>query len=225
MKLKFLPYILLLLTSYVLFSCADDGLYSDGGEREPVTLRLKVQLPVVSVMTRSDISGDIDRRVEKLWIGVYQADGEGLLTGSATLSPGKVFDSTHTMEDVDVETFTGRSYIVAVANYDNRYAMDADGKQMSLAEALEKADTWQKFQMLSVMWHSDGRVSTDVPLNPLLMSGHYIDGNHADGSYVQIQPVDIPKTGSLRVPSICAGLSRMYGLMWAITAIILQTSK
>jgi len=197
MKLKFLPYILLLLTSYVLFSCADDGLYSDGGEREPVTLRLKVQLPVVSVMTRSDISGDIDRRVEKLWIGVYQADGEGLLTGSATLSPGKVFDSTHTMEDVDVETFTGRSYIVAVANYDNRYAMDADGKQMSLAEALEKADTWQKFQMLSVMWHSDGRVSTDVPLNPLLMSGHYIDGNHADGSYVQIQPVDIPKTGSL----------------------------
>lgn len=198
MKFNYLPYILLLLTSYVLFSCADDGLYSDGGEREPVTLRLKVQLPVVSVMTRSDISGDIDRRVDKLWIGVYQADGEGLLTGSATLSPGKVFDPTHNMEDVDVETFTGRSYIVAVANYDNRYAMDADGKQMSLAEALEKADTWQKFQMLSVMWQSDdGRVSTDVPLNPLLMSGHYIDGNHADGSYVQIQPVDIPKSGSL----------------------------
>lgn len=151
MKFNYLPYILLLLTSYVLFSCADDGLYSDGGEREPVTLRLKVQLPVVSVMTRSDISGDIDRRVDKLWIGVYQADGEGLLTGSATLSPGKVFDPTHNMEDVDVETFTGRSYIVAVANYDNRYAMDADGKRMSLAEALEKADTWQKFQMLSVM--------------------------------------------------------------------------
>lgn len=197
MKFNYLPYILLLLTSYVLFSCADDGLYSDGGEREPVTLRLKVQLPVVSVMTRSDISGDIDRRVDKLWIGVYQADGEGLLTGSATLSPGKVFDPTHNMEDVGVETFTGRSYIVAVANYDNRYAMDADGKRMSLAEALEKADTWQKFQMLSVMWQSDGRVSTDVPLNPLLMSGHYIDGNHADGSYVQIQPVDIPKSGSL----------------------------
>lgn len=197
MKFNYLPYILLLLTSYVLFSCADDGLYSDGGECEPVTLRLKVQLPVVSVMTRSDISGDIDRRVDKLWIGVYQADGEGLLTGSATLSPGKVFDPTHNMEDVDVETFTGRSYIVAVANYDNLYAMDADGKQMSLAEALEKADTWQKFQMLSVMWQSDGRVSTDVPLNPLLMSGHYIDGNHADGSYVQIQPVDIPKSGSL----------------------------
>lgn len=29
------------------------------------------------------------------------------------------------------------------------------------------------------------------------MSGHYIDGIHADGSYVQIQPVDIPKSGSL----------------------------
>jgi len=177
-------------------SCADEMLGGDGA-RERVRVQVSVDMPSMNVMTRSDISEGLDRRVESLWIAVYKADGSGERTGLVEVADPQEADHNSHLAEVELDAMTGSSYIVAVANYGNRFAKDADGREFSLDKALEQADTWQKFCGLSAMWSSDGTVTTDVPVNPLLMSGHYMEGTHADGGFVEIEPVSIPRSGVL----------------------------
>lgn len=185
-----IPLAMLLLTA----SCVDD-LFDRDGEGQPVMLHLKVDLPSMNVMTRSDISEGLDQRVEALWIGVYSAVS-GELTGST------VVDNPESQEhnnpaNVDLEAKTGSSYIVAVANYAGRTVIDKDGNTLSLETALANADTWEKFMGISALRNADGQASADVPVNALLMSGNYMEGTHPDGAYAEIQPVVIPRSGTL----------------------------
>lgn len=198
--LKYISGALLAVAAVILTgltSCVDDTLdFGQGGET--VTLRLKVDLPSMNVITRSDITGGLDQHIESLWIGVYKAVGDGARTGFIEVQDPVSEEHNNSIADVEMRAMTGTSYIVAVANYNNRYATDAHGNEVSLAEALQQADTWKKFHDLSVMWNSEGNILTDVPVNPLLMSGHYIEGSHADGSYTELQPVEIPRSGVLK---------------------------
>lgn len=190
------PVAMAMLLLPLLGACTDD-FFGEDGARERVNLRLKVILPSMNVMTRSDISEGLDQRVESLWIGIYKAGATGERTGSVAVSNPKSESHNDTQADVEIPTLTGDSYIVAVANYENRYAIDDKGNQTTLAQALEDATDWKKFQEISVLLNQSGLVTTDVPVNPLLMSGHYMEGTHPDGSFTEIQPVKINRTGSL----------------------------
>lgn len=185
-----IPLAMLLLTA----SCVDD-LFDRDGEGQPVMLHLKVDLPSMNVMTRSDISEGLDQRVETLWIGVYSA-ASGELTGSTVVDnpDSQVHDKP---AYVDFEAKSGSSYIVGVANYSGRTVIDKDGDIRSLESALANADTWEKFMGISALRNADGQASTDVPVTALLMSGNYMEGTHPDGAYAEIQPVVIPRSGAL----------------------------
>ena len=51
------------------------------------------------------------------------------------------------MESVKIDALTGRSYIVAVANFEGRSAHNGT-EVVSLEQALSDADTWEKFNNL-----------------------------------------------------------------------------
>lgn len=176
--------------------CTDEIEYPDDeGAGRPVTLSVKVSLPEMTRISRSDMAAGLDGRVESLWVGVYNASS-GKLTGSTALKELSASPTHDYPESVKINAETGRSYIVAVANFEGRSAHNGT-EVVSLEQALSAADTWEKFNNLSTMFDTDGDINADVPLNVLLMSGHYIDGTHANGDHTQIEAVTIPATGTL----------------------------
>ena len=183
------------LSAVALSGCKDEIDYPDGGdEGSPVTLTLDVTLPEMTHISRADMAAGLDGRVESLWVGIYNAvSGErtGVYTESGNFSP------THeNMRRISVNTRTGRSYIVAVANYAGRTAYDDNGP-VDFATALANADSWEKFNRLSITFNTNGDINPDSPLNVLLMSGHYIGGTHANGDHTLIEPVQVPSSGTL----------------------------
>lgn len=179
-----------------LAGCTDEIEYPDDeGAGRPVTLSVNVRLPEMTPISRSDMAAGLDGRVESLWIGVYSASSQQR-TGVYS-ETGLNASPTHDYpESVKINAETGRSYIVAVANFEGRSAHNGT-EVVSLEQALSDADTWEKFNNLSTMFDTDGDINADVPLNVLLMSGHYIDGTHANGDHTQIEAVTIPATGEL----------------------------
>lgn len=176
--------------------CTDEIEYPDDeGAGRPVTLSVNVRLPEMTPISRSDMAAGLDGRVESLWIGVYSASSQQR-TGVYS-ETGLNASPTHDYpESVKINAETGRSYIVAVANFEGRSAHNGT-EVVSLEQALSDADTWEKFNNLSTMFDTEGDINADVPLNVLLMSGHYIDGTHANGDHTQIEAVQIPATGTL----------------------------
>lgn len=181
----------------VVFSgCTDEIEYPDDeGAGRPVTLSVNVRLPEMTRISRSDMAAGLDGRVESLWIGVYSASSQKR-TGEYSNKDLNASPTHENMESVKIDALTGRSYIVAVANFEGRSAHNGT-EVVSLEQALSDADTWEKFNNLSTMFDTDGDINADVPLNVLLMSGHYIDGTHANGDHTQIEAVTIPATGTL----------------------------
>lgn len=181
---------------FLLFSggCADEPFMGEG-DRSPVMLELKVDVPGMNVMTRADMLEGLDKRVETLWVGVYNAV-TGKRTGMIAVSDPKTEDHNTTTATVKVEAESGPSYIVAVANYTSLMARDGNG-EVELATALQEADTWQKYNDIAVLSTPEGNINTDLPLSALPMSGHYMAGSHADGSYAEVSRVEIPRDGNL----------------------------
>lgn len=176
--------------------CTDEIEYPDDeGAGRPVTLSVNVSLPEMTPISRSDMAAGLDGRVESLWIGVYNASTQQR-TGMYSEKRLNASPTHENMQPVKIDARTGRSYIVAVANFEGRSAHNGT-EVVSLEQALSDADTWEKFNNLSTMFDTDGDINADVPLNVLLMSGHYIDGTHANGDHTQIEAVTIPATGTL----------------------------
>lgn len=179
-----------------LAGCTDEIEYPDDeGAGRPVTLSVNVSLPEMTRISRSDMAAGLDGRVESLWIGVYNASSQQR-TGVYSETGLNASPTHENMQPVKIDARTGRSYIVAVANFEGRSAHNGT-EVVSLEQALSDADTWEKFNNLSTMFDTDGDINADVPLNVLLMSGHYIDGTHANGDHTQIEAVTIPATGTL----------------------------
>lgn len=197
MKIFSLIYRCLTVAALLAFTaaCADDlSIPAQEGEGTPVSLKVKIALPDMSAMSRSDMIDGLDRHVESLWVGVYNA-ASGERTGFATPTP-EADIATHDPKEIYIPAKTGRSYIVAVANYEGRKVLDTDNNIVDFATALNNADTWEKFIGISAMFDADGNINPDVPVNAVLMSGHYLS-SHANGDYASIEPVSIPDTGSL----------------------------
>ena len=192
---------ILLLLVLLLPACADDPLLNgvDCPEGEEATITLGLSLSDPADVTRGDIAAGLDRQVRSLWIGIYNV-ASGELTTSLVF-PDLNDELNHTFKNISINTLSGKSYIVGVANYNYRYASesgDSSGSE-SIEAALAAADTWEKFLKIAAYFDTRAGINIEAPLNALLMSGSYTEGSHSDGSRTSITPVNI-KPGKSTLP-------------------------
>ena len=187
-------------------ACTDEiNVSFDDEVSRPVTVKVDISLPEMKSVSRADMTEGLDSRVESLWIGIYNANTKE--RSGYVADPNYNLSPTHAAPTkVEIEAKSGPSYIVAVANYAGRKAHDGT-KVDDFATILEDADSWEKFQQISAMFDGDGDINIDVPLGALLMSGHYIVGNHSNGDYKDLEPVSIATNGT--VPSGAVHLRRL----------------
>lgn len=178
----------------LLAACTDERIDTpaDGDCEEglPATVRLSLDIDGAAAVSRDDMPDGLDRAVTSLWLGIYNAT-TGLRTGTISFS-NLNHNDVHVLHDVQIETLSGMSYIVGVANYSHRYAItDNSGDIVSMEQALTQADTYEKFCNISASFDNKGGVNIDAPINALLMSGHYTDDTHTDGRLPAPAPVRI----------------------------------
>lgn len=163
-----------LLAALSLSSCADNTLpapsWSERGK--PATVTLEVAIPVMDDKTRASLDDGSLNMVENLWVRTYSA-----ATGEATskwvvLEPGTT--DTEIPHELVIDTESGESYIVGVANVDNLGATVSDlSDRHPLKELLEKADKWEDFLSIVVASPS-GFGDVYAPAAPLPMAGCYV---------------------------------------------------
>lgn len=180
----------------ILAACTDDRIDTPAGadceEGLPATVRLSLDIDGAAAVSRDDMPEGLDRAVTSLWLGIYNAS-TGLRTGAISFS-NLNHNDVHVLHDVEIETLSGMSYIVGVANYAHRYAItDNSGDIVSMEQALTQADTYEKFRNISASFDNKGGINTDAPLNALLMCGHYTDDTHTDGRLPAPAPVKIAR--------------------------------
>lgn len=188
-----------LLSVMALPSCSDTSLMNPFSKRgEEATVRLRVELPVMDEKTRASLDETSLNMVENLWVRTYSA-----ATGEATskwvvLEPGTT--DTEIPHELVIDTESGSSYIVGVANVDNPGAIVGDISDVRpLRELLEDADTWKDFLSIVVASPSQfGEVY--APATPLPMAGCFtaLPAGAAHPALSEWQsadftPVDIPE--------------------------------
>ena len=207
---RLLPAIMLVMTA-----CNDDidiPATVDGPEGEDTTISLTIQAPEMSHLeSRANMTTSEANSVRSLWVGIYSyatsrstlSDGNnsGLLlqNGQHGFTSGNKSHTRYTLTGIN--TKSGRSYIVAVANPDLNYGytMDANGKlgaKSKLSDLLAQADTWDKFQSIVIEREPFQNAAVlGVPNNsPLPMSGIYVDNEnltHPD-DWTKVEPYQIP---------------------------------
>lgn len=179
-----------------LVSCREDDL-TDGIDftipGEDVTLTVPISLPKMDVQTRADISqNDLDK-VETLWIATFSA-ATGEMTSKTNDSSGKIGWHKITnlsgynepaYQSVDLNTKSGPSYIVAVANVETNYGVKkssfngnqtGDTQQLpteqSLDHLLNEVTKWDQFLDIAVVTPSTHNL-INAPTTPLPMAGAY----------------------------------------------------
>ena len=199
----------------VMTACNDDidmPATVDGPEGEDTTISLTIQAPEMSHLeSRADMTTSEANSVQSLWVGIYSyatrrstlSDGNnsGLLlqNGQHGFTSGNKSHTRYTLTGIN--TKSGRSYIVAVANPDLNYGytMDANGTlgaKSKLSDLLAKADTWEKFRSIVIEREPFQNAAVlGVPNNsPLPMSGIYVDNEnltHPD-DWTKVEPYQIP---------------------------------
>lgn len=168
-----------LLMPLLFGACTDDTLDAPGfgNDGEPATIFLKVEVPGMGEATSRAIMDDDKEtsKVNNLWIGIYNA-----ATGERTYSgffDGLEHTDTHNEHKVGpINTKSGRSYIVAVANSRTNLGVNERGDEpVALYKLLEDADTWDAYRSISVSLTEVGsvdRYTADFP-----MAGIYYDDN------------------------------------------------
>ncbi len=164
---------LALLPALLLSSCQEDEIagydYTRAGEDVIVTV--PVSLPGMDVKSRADLPEWQTDHVESLWIRTYSS-----VTGLATSEWKKLEPDSRDTEverSVTIESKSGPSYIVAVANVENPgVSKDAPETQRPLSELLDEADTWAGFLNIAVVAPSTYE-TVNAPHTPLPMAGAY----------------------------------------------------
>lgn len=202
-----------LLLLSCLFGCNDDFGTDAVPEGERATISLQVDLSGMERLTRSDISSDLENRVNDLWIGVYNVNS-GKRTGSTFITNDKTVDYPEpTTGSVKLDTQSGESYIVAVANCQNNTAINIKGanseEEVNIKEHLDQADTWDKFRSLAVKQNFHDYAVVDAPTaglpQGLVMHGSYRasghSGTHSDDNpeTVIIQPGNQTLSGRIHL--------------------------
>lgn len=200
--IKSLLYSMIFLTSAT--GCQDDIHFSDpaNGIGEPVTVTLKLSLPEMTPQSRADISDEVANEVTDIWVGIFDASGN--LTGHKYQSVNH--NDTHVTHTVSVDTKTGPSHIVAVANVTNNYGVmltdgNADSRaQTTILDLLEQEGlNWDKFLSIANLLPQPGSIET--PNGHIPMCGIYSDDsdpkNHPTDSWEDLynQTVNITSSG------------------------------
>lgn len=177
-------------------ACTEERLWNEGDcpEGQPATLTVRLDPGQRTNYTRGDLQPGQDNIITSLWVAVYNVR-TGARTGVVKLNEThNIPDHTYN-EKLTIPTLSGESYVVAVANYDHRRAQSAvDGDFTSVAEALDAADTWEKYCDIAIFFDDEGTSYIEAPANALVMSGYYVakdDAGHSGMpamSTVDIQP-------------------------------------
>lgn len=208
-----------------LVSCREDDL-TDGIDftipGEDVTLTVPISLPKMDVQTRADISQNNLDKVETLWIATFSA-GTGEMTsktkddtniGWHKIKNPSGYNEPNTQEVV-LNTKSGPSYIVAVANVETNKGVkksDFNGNQagdtqqqpteQSLADLLSAVTTWEGFLDIAVVTPSTHSL-INAPTTPLPMAGAYTNlapssphSTTKEWETENFQPYTIPYTKS-----------------------------
>lgn len=205
-----LEQLLLVVAVAVLFmattsACSDDFPGGKGTcpEGEPAMLTLDLNLGLRNVYSRGELRPNQENEIMNLWVAVYNV-GSGRRTGLVKLDDlGS--HNIHEYKKLTIPTFSGESYVVAVANYSYRKAKTSpESKVISLPEALDAADTWSKFCDISVFFDEKGSSFTEAPANSLVMTGYYTtdDETHKGRpamSTLTIQPGPSSPEGSIHL--------------------------
>ena len=188
-----IQFLLLSVLTVASFAGCTDDLLSEGDscpEGEPASVTIRIDMGDMTPLSRGDMQEGLDRRVTDMWVAVYNV-ASGQRTGEFVIKCDDN-DSEHTFREISLKTLSGLSYIVGVANYGNRYgSVDESGSPIPLLDALESADTWEKYCNLAAAFDVQGNANIETPLNPLVMSGTFTSERHADGSMTENEPVAI----------------------------------
>lgn len=157
---------------------------------KPATVTIKLEFDDMTPITRGDMQSGLDRRVTELWVAVYNIES-GQRTGEFIFNQ-EDSEGEHQLREITLNTLSGKSYIVGVANYSNRYGTTgSSGALIPLSEALKAADTWEKYRNLAAAFDHQGNAYIDTPLNPLVMSGTFTSEKHTDSTMTDNEPLDI----------------------------------
>lgn len=164
-------YILSVLSALMLFSCSDERFaapdFTVSGEESKI--RVNVSVPGLDVKTRASLGDDQINEVSSLWIRTYSSYS-GKATSEWVKSVKNTYD-TEVARSFDIDTKSGYSYVVGVANIDNLGVTKANpDEERPLSELLEDADTWEKFLDIAVVAPSSFNDVNAAPV-PLAMSG------------------------------------------------------
>lgn len=200
------PAIFFGVLALMAVSCQDDipvPDYTRSGE--DVRMKVSLSLPQMDVRTRATIDEIGLNQVNTLWIRTYSAE-----TGEATSKWYKFTPGTTGVEQLnefELDTKSGSSYIVGVANVDNDAVSKDDPTDIHpIKYFLDKADTWTDFLKIAVCTPStyDKVYAPDVPLP---MAGCFtnlvIGGDHTiyphrldDWQNENFRPIFIPASNT-----------------------------
>ena len=160
------------------------------GEGRPATVTLSWSAPDMDVLSRAETSPS---KVEGVWVGIFNAY-TGQMTGSDffDVSPDVSPDNEETSNQIgEIETKSGESRIVAVANYTYYYgitgnetlqekaneaaglgAADESLLRWKMRDLLAAVSTWDEFRSIVVL-PNDARDLSDGGA-PFLMSGVFV---------------------------------------------------
>lgn len=178
--------VMTIVAAVAMPSCTDERFdlpdYTVSGA--DVTISVPIHFPEMDNKTRASLDESSLNQVESLWIRTYSAD-----TGEATSDWLKLTPGTNDAEEphnVTLNTKSGSSYIVGVANVDNMGVTKDDiATQKPLRELLDAADSWSQFLNISVVSPSSF-ADVYAPVPPLPMAGCFtniqVKGEHPDAS-------------------------------------------
>lgn len=198
--IRYSIYSLTMLLALITASCQDDFNYSTQEKVEeglPVTIGLRINLPAMSVQSRADLSEADANRVRSLWVGIFNKK-TGDLTGYNTVENINHTDK-HTVHSIKIDTKTGESRIVAVANLDS-HAIKKGGQKTTLSQLLADVKTWDDFLSIAYCLPASGTV--DTPTEELPMAGFYstdgLDATHSStwGETMSDETYTIAATGN-----------------------------
>lgn len=187
-------YLLLSALVYMTSACLGDidCLQETGGAGKDVTVNVRLELPVMKVLTRADLEDYQINRIDDVWIRTYSASGSGNATMDSweKITGGTI--GTHNPANepygaVDIQTKSGPTYIVAVANVGTAKGVKKDDLTLRpLSELLDAADTWRKFLDIAVAAPSSDYDINEPPV-PLVMAGCFVANGSAHPSIEQWQ--------------------------------------
>lgn len=170
-----------IVAATLLTSCRDELTYDIGQqvEGEDAMISLNVALPEMRAYSRADLNDDEANSVNSLWVGIYNAkSGERTFSRFYESDELTAISGTHESRTLsDIETLSGESHIVAVANVYTNAGVSPEyknGDRSELHDLLDDADSYEKYLSIAVI--SPGSGNVDTPIGNLPMSGVYYEG-------------------------------------------------